>query len=201
VNGLLPVLGLIAVAAITPGPNNLIVLGAGARGGFAAAVPLILAIVAGSLALLLLAAAGLSGALRAHPMLAKLVAVAGTAYLLWLGAGLAWRAGRDTAPASARSPTGLPASPLGAAAFQFLNPKAWVLVTTVAAATLDAGGGLLPLAASLAVVSALCLALWAAAGSALAPMLSHPRRRAVFDRAMGGLLILSALGLLDGVLR
>ena len=52
------VAALIALGALTPGPNNLVVLGAGARGGLWAALPPIAGIVAGSLAMLAVVAAG-----------------------------------------------------------------------------------------------------------------------------------------------
>ena len=61
-----------------------------------------------------------------------MLVTAGALYLVWLGAGLILRAGRHGEADGERG--ALPGTALGMAAFQFLNPKCWVLVLTAAAA-------------------------------------------------------------------
>lgn len=182
---------VVLVAAITPGPNNLVVMRAAARGGMPAAVPAMAGIVLGSIALLAMAVAGVGAAIGSMPALGRLIGICGGVYLMWLGASL-WRQRHET-PERA-----LPAGVGGLFAFQFLNPKAWAMVLSVAA-TMQATSTVdtfLQLAPLFAVIPAICLTAWAGLGSALSRQLTHPARRAWIDRAMGASLIASALVLL-----
>jgi threonine/homoserine/homoserine lactone efflux protein len=185
---LLPVTGVLTAAAITPGPNNTIVMQAGARGLAHAAAP-IAGVVAGSLLLLAMVWAGLAGALAASPWASVALAVCGAIYLAWLGARMVVHAG-----AEAERHGLLPSSLIGVAGFQLLNPKAWVLVTTAAAA-MSGESGIFLLAPLMVLITSACLLLWALAGAALARSLADPRARCWLDRAMGAALILSALGI------
>lgn len=92
---LLGVATLVAVAAITPGPNNLVVMRAAALDGFRAAIPAMTGVVAGGLAMLALAVGGAGLALTREPRLLSVVAIAGAAYLGWLGVGLIWTSRAD----------------------------------------------------------------------------------------------------------
>ena len=193
------VAGFITVAAITPGPNNFIVMTAAGRGGFAAALPAIAGVVAGGLGLLLVVWAGAGAAFTAVPQLRLVLVAAGALYLAWLGAVLIWRT-RGKGPGGGRpGGGGLPSTSVGVAAFQFMNPKGWVLIATAAAAMADGGTGvfaLAVLATLLIAIPSVCLSLWAGAGAAIAGWLRRPEARRWFDRAMGTLLIASAALLL-----
>lgn len=188
---LLAVAGFITVAAITPGPNNFIVMAAAARGGMAAALPSILGVVVGSLALLALVWGGAGAAIAALPALRVALTVTGALYLIWLGGLLIWQSGRRNG-GGAEADGNLPSTATGVAAFQLMNPKAWVLIVTATAALSGESAAPYALAGLIAVISTLCLGLWACAGSAIAGWLRRPSARSWFDRAMGGLLIVSA---------
>ena len=191
---LLAVAGFVSVAALTPGPNNLIVMAAAARGGLAAAAPAIAGVVAGSIALLALVWSGAGAAFDAAPALRGALTLAGALYLVWLGVDLIRRGGGDGGPAMAALPAG---TVPGMAAFQLLNPKSWVIVlTATAAAHGDMAGGLGGLVVLFASISGICLTLWALAGAAITERLTRPGASRRFDRAMGALLIASALLLL-----
>lgn len=188
------VTGFIVVAVITPGPNNFIVMAAAGRGGFVAALPPMAGVVGGSVALLAVAWAGAAAAFEALPGLRTIVMLVGAGYLTWLGAMMIGQAGADASAAIL-----LPDTALAVAAFQFMNPKAWMLMLTAVSAVAGEGGALPALVALTAIValaSAGCLGLWAAAGAAIAGWLARPAARRWFDRAMGGLLIVSAALLL-----
>lgn len=200
---LIAVAGILFAAAITPGPNNTIVLAAAARSGLTGALPPIAGVLAGSLALLALVWAGADVLFEAAPVSRQVLLVAGALYLAWLGGGLIRRCG-DAGDAGTNRRT-LPGTAFGVAAFQIFNPKSWMLVTTAAVAMPGAGvgvsdgiAGLGGLAAMMVVIPGLCLTLWACAGAAIADRLKRPAARRRFDRAMGGLLILSAALLLAG---
>ena len=191
-NSLVAATVVLFVAAATPGPNNVVVMRAAARGGMPAAIPAMGGIVLGSVALLAMALAGVGAAIGSLPALNEVIGVCGGLYLMWLGAGLL-RSRCAEAPER-----DLPAGVGGLFAFQFLNPKAWALVLSVAA-TMQATTPVdtfLQLAPLFAVVPAICLTAWAGLGSALSRQLAHPARRAWIDRAMGASLIASALVLL-----
>lgn len=192
IDALLGVAGFVTVAVITPGPNNTIVMTAATRGGFAAALPAIAGVVLGSLLLLTLIWLGAGALFEAEPRLRQVLMVAGAGYLAWLGWTLIRDAGQDDGRGSTATQ---PSSAIGLAAFQLLNPKAWILVLTAASTSAHAspdGGGFLLLAALFVILPTLCLALWAGAGVAIAQALRHPTMRRWFDRAMGVLLIASA---------
>jgi threonine/homoserine/homoserine lactone efflux protein len=194
-SSVLPVLGALVAAAITPGPNNLIVMQAGARGGIAAAGAAILGVVSGSLVLLVLVWVGLDTLIEAMPILEFALGLAGGVYLASLGLSLFLRR------RSSISQEALPTTLLGVATFQLLNPKAWMLIATAAAAMSDRGG-LLVLIVLVVLVTSTCLSLWALAGAAAARLLAKPRARDVFERSMGVVLALSAVGIvIDAVLR
>lgn len=194
-NALIGAVGLITLAAITPGPNNLVVMRAAVRSGFTGAMPAIAGIVAGGLAMLLLVMAGAGVLFAAEPHLYAVITYGGGAYLCWLGAvlvrdGFANPDRHVTTPARA-----LPASVVGMFGFQFLNPKSWVMVLTVTAAVRGTGEGtqaFLVLATLFTVIPALCLTLWCAFGVL---MRTYPDRRVHrwLDTTMGVLLIMSAL--------
>ena len=190
-NALIPIAGLVVVAAMTPGPNNLVVLRAAARSGMVAAIPAIAGIVTGGLALVGLVAAGAGAALSAEPRLQTVMALSGCLYLAWLGLRLVVRAGPPAGPeASAGRP--LPAGAVALFGFQFLNPKAWMMVLTATAAP---GVTFWQLAALFAIIPPVCLALWSAGGAALSGHLGRPRVATWFDRAMGILLLACAAAL------
>jgi threonine/homoserine/homoserine lactone efflux protein len=168
----------------------MIVMEAGAKAGFTAAARMMLAVVAGSLLVLVLVWLGVGGAIAAWPALETALGIGGGAYLGWLGIRLLLRgeANADGAPSA------LPMTMLGVTGFQLLNPKGWILVTTAAAAMPQAGG-LFTLAILIVLVTSTCLALWAVAGAASSRVLARSGRRRWFDRAMGVLLAVSAIGI------
>lgn len=177
-----------AVAAVTPGPSNLLVLAAGARAGFWRGLPCLAGVVAGMALLMGLAAAGLGGFVAAQPRLASAMQWGGAALLLWL----AWQiaSAPPVPPESASEPVGF----WRALAFQWVNPKSWI-VGVSAAGTYAADGrlGALGLAALFALAAAPSCALWLACGAALQRALARPRAARAFNLAMGAALALSVL--------
>jgi threonine/homoserine/homoserine lactone efflux protein len=188
-NPLFAMAGLLCVAAITPGPNNLVVLRAAMQTGLRGALPAITGVVLGGLLLLAVIALGANGLFAAHPSFRRWIAAAGALYLAWLGLALLFQAvaasGEDATTGHA-----LPASTIGLIGFQFLNPKSWVMVLT-ALATLPADGlhGYLSLAGLFVLIPSLCLLLWAAFGTWLARWLVRPAIRRGVDAVMGALLV------------
>jgi len=202
VEALIGVAAFISVAAITPGPNNLVVMQAAARGGAAGALPAIVGVVLGSLALLAVVVAGAGAAFEVEPRLRTVLAVGGCLYLSWLGVQLVMRTFRGDARLSGAPDKPLPTGVLGLFAFQFLNPKSWVMVLTAAAVGQSRAGPLatfLRLSPLFVVIPTVCLALWSSLGSAMARVLKRPAVQSWFDRGMGLLLVGSAALLLTEI--
>src|SRR5690349_11804642 len=189
--------GLLFAAAITPGPNNLVVLRESGRGGVRGAAGAIGGIVLGGLALFAVAAAGAGAVLATHATLRTGLGAAGAAYMAWLGLCLLGT-GTGTRQASPeRASVVLPAGVLGLFGFQFLNPKGWVMVLTLVAAwPATSLSGYLPLALLYIAIPSGCLLLWSLAGRLLAAHMARPRSRRRIDAAMGALLLASAVLLL-----
>jgi threonine/homoserine/homoserine lactone efflux protein len=189
---LIALAGLLCVAAITPGPNNLVVLRAAGHAGIRGAVPAITGIVLGGLLLLALAAAGAGMAFAAHPSLKGWIGAIGSLYLAWLGVSLCV-GGMAIRPPIASSEPALPAGMLGLIGFQFLNPKSWVMVlTALAALPATTLRDYLPLAGLFMLIPTVCLLLWAALGAWLARWLVRPAIRRGADVVMGVLLVACA---------
>ncbi len=194
-DSLLAACGLLCVAAITPGPNNLVVLRAAGHAGLRGALPAIIGIVCGGLLLLAVTALGAGATFAAYPSLRRWTGVIGALYLVWLGVSLcaAGVAPRQAATTSEALPAGI----LGLIGFQFLNPKSWVIVLTVLAAMPATGlPDYLRLAGLFVLIPALCLLLWAALGAWLVRWLVRPGARRGVDIAMGFLLVACAFLLL-----
>lgn len=190
---------IIVVAMITPGPNNFIVMGAASRMGFRGAMPAMVGIISGSTTLLICVWAGAATIFEIIPDLRRALVVAGAAYLVWLGGSLMWAASRSNGSGVPTSDSPFPASFVGVFAFQFFNPKAWVLVLTSTAtiASAHSGSGALGILVALYVcIPLVCLSLWAVGGVALSLWLESGPVRRVFDFCMGALLAGSALFLL-----
>ncbi len=193
---LLAVTTMMGVAAVSPGPNNLIVMTAAGRGGFAAAVPAIAGVVAGSLALLVLVWAGAGEAFAVLPLLRDLLRILGALYLVWLGLTLVLSALRQPDVRPAAAPEALPGNLAGVALFQLINPKSWVLAATAVAAAATPMKDVAVLAALgfiLVAITLPCLSLWALAGAAIVGRLEARRSRQCFDAVLGVLLAGSAL--------
>lgn len=183
-----PIAGLLFVAAITPGPNNILVMQAGLRGGVVRAIPAIVGVVLGSLGLLMVVAFGLAQIADQLPYALNVISIIGASYLAYLGAGLL-----RAKPTDALQDTDqlLPATLKTIVLFQFLNPKAWVLVSTLVAAS--HGQVSLPgLAVMMAVITALCLTCWAVLGLALSTAIKNPSVNRYVNSLMGSSLILFA---------
>ena len=188
---LIALLSFCLVASITPGPINMMLLSSGATFGFRRTVPHILGISSGMVAMVLILGWTLAGAAHGVPALFPVLHVVSTIYLLWL----AWRIATSSGPSKARA-SGKPLSLAGAAAFQWVNPKAWAMVLGAVAsfARPDHLGLDVPvIALVLAAFGLPCITLWAGSGSALQGVLAHPRALRTFNIGMAALLVASIL--------
>jgi threonine/homoserine/homoserine lactone efflux protein len=184
---------LFAVAAAgTPGPSNLLLTETGATVGVVRGLPCLLGVSIGMGVMMFVVAFGLGSLVLANPTVLRL--------LSWLGAlvllRIAWQiaAARGRAPVGARRPVGF----IGAAAFQWINPKSWVACAGATATYFSpAAGGALAQAVVLALLfvaaSLPCCSVWLAFGAGTQRMLRGERARRRFHLAMAVLLAGSVL--------
>jgi threonine/homoserine/homoserine lactone efflux protein len=187
---------LLTVGALTPGPNNLLMLRIGLERGARAALLPASGVVLGGVVMLLAATAGVAPLLAAHPGVRSAIVTGGALYVAWLGVRLI----RGAGVLSPQLPLPSGTSALGMLLLQFANPKSWVLVMTL---TATAGGaasappfGALTLL--FVVIPFACLTLWAAGGALAARVLQQCRTRAWFDRSSGLTLLVCAVLLAAG---
>lgn len=180
------------VAAITPGPSNLVLTSTGASVGLLRGLPCLAGVVIGMGFMMFLVAFGLGNVVLASPWLILILKWGGIAFLLWLSWKIA-TAGRSEVTTN-KQPLGF----WGAAAFQWINPKSWLvsvsavsvyLHPTAGTAFIQAMGfGLLFILASLPS----CF-IWLAFGASLQRFLSTKRSARIFNVAMGVVLAASVI--------
>ena len=178
--------GFAFVSSVTPGPNNMMLLASGVNFGFRRTVPHMLGIGFGFASLLLGVGFGLGALLTAFPALHLALKLAGGAYLLYL----AWRIASSRTLAEAAGAS-RPMFFLEAAAFQWINPKAWVMAVTAMAiyTTPEAPVvSVLLVTTAFALVNVPSVSVWAGFGTALRGWLSDPARLRWFNITMGLLL-------------
>ena len=191
---ILPALALFAfVSSITPGPNNLMLMASGANYGFRRTVPHMLGISLGFLVLMLAAGTGLARVFSAFPLSLVMLKVASVAYLLYL----AWKIA-NAGPVAARRGDARPLTFLQAAAFQWVNPKAWAMALTAITVHVADGGTLVLLAAAtvFAAINLPSVTLWTVLGQQMARLLTNPARLRAFNWTMAALLVASLYPLL-----
>lgn len=200
---------LVSVAAFsfamagTPGPNNAMVAASGATWGLKRTWPHILGIAFGFPLMFVAVALGAGEVLRARPAIHQALTWIGVLYILWL----AWRiATARPAPAGSDGATtaggrGRPFSFIEAALFQWVNPKAWIIVVG-AIATYTRPDAMLAQAITIAAVFFVATvpscAFWTAVGAGAARLLRTERGLRAFNIAMAILLIASLVPILVG---
>ncbi|CEJ10201.1 Cysteine/O-acetylserine efflux protein [bacterium YEK0313] len=177
------------VTSITPGPNNTMLLASGANFGFGPTVPHIFGISLGFAAMVLAVGLGAGALFVAFPLAHDILRYGGAFYLMVLAWRLARSGAGEAAAAGAR-----PLTFLEAAAFQWVNPKAWIMaVGAVATYTPEAGYLLNVVIVTIvfALINGPCVSIWAGFGTALRGVLSKPVHLRVFNVAMALLLVAS----------
>lgn len=186
---LLAALALYAfVTSVTPGPNNVMLMASGANFGFARTVPHMLGVGIGFGVMVFLVGVGLMGVFLALPYSDVTLKVVSVVYMLYL----AWKIGTASGISNGEA-RGRPMTFLQAAAFQWVNPKAWSMA--LAAISLYAASQTVLAVALVAAVFLLVnipsVSLWAYAGTQVRRLLSNPARLRAFNIAMAVLLVLS----------
>jgi threonine/homoserine/homoserine lactone efflux protein len=183
-----PALVILAfVASITPGPNNLMLLASGMNHGVRRSVPHVAGVSLGFGFLMFVVALGLGAVFERYQAVEWTLKGLGAAYLAYL----AWKIFRTTGVESADG-ADAPLTFLQAAAFQWVNPKAWVMGTTATSTLLDPDaslvGGAFTLTAAFWVVNLPCILTWMFSGAYAARWVDDARRVRRINQTLGVLL-------------
>jgi threonine/homoserine/homoserine lactone efflux protein len=179
------------VAAITPGPSNIMLTAAGAQSGVLGGLPCLFGVATGMGLMMFLVPLGLGSLVLKYPLLLKALHWGGAAVLLWLSWKIATSSSRIEAIPERR-----PVGYMGALVFQWVNPKSW-LVSASAAGTFLSGEADSPIVQAAALGSLFILAslpacfVWLAFGAAIQRVLRGRHRLRIFNIVMGALLALS----------
>lgn len=182
----LSMLGFLWVAAITPGPNNMLLTTSGANFGFMRSLWLMIGIMLGMQSILLLVAFGVGGLILIYPSLHLSLKILGSLYLLWL----AWKVA--TAAYEKLETDAPPPKPVRLHQgwlLQFLNPKAWLMALGAVASFSLAGDkynhSILAIAFGIFAVNIVAGIIWLGFGSVIGRLLRSKRAWVIFNVSMG----------------
>ena len=191
---LLPLLGFAFSASATPGPNNIMMLSAAAAHGLRRSLPQLAGVAIGFGLMVTLVACGLGVPLVQSRMLQRVLQVVGAVWMAWL----AWKIA--SAPVQGQLHARPPLSFLGACAFQWINPKGWIMAVAATATFLPPGSNALVFGPLLGLVFTLvsvpCVGGWALIGVSGARLLRHPGRLRAFNVTMALLLLGTVVAML-----
>ena len=183
------------VTSITPGPNNTMLLASGVNFGFNRTIPHMLGVTCGFFVLVVAVGFGLGAVFQTYPMLYTVLRYVGAAYLLYL----AWKIAHSGPVSESESGESKPISYLGAAAFQWVNPKAWIMAIGAISTYTPMQGyftNVLVIAAVFALINLPSVSVWAGCGTLLRNVLKDRRWLRLFNWGMAALLVASLYPLL-----
>lgn len=186
---LLALFGFIFIAAITPGPNNIMLLASGVNYGFRRTIPHMMGVIIGFPAMALCIGYGLGEILERVPLLFDLIKIAGGTYLLYLAYKIA-----TSGPVESRTGRAKPLSFMQAAAFQWVNPKSWVVGISAMAAFSDVTNfhtSVWIITFVFALGAVFSVVMWTGFGTVLRSFMSNPKYFKAFNFTMAALLVLS----------
>lgn len=178
------------VMFFTPGPNNIMLLSSGLTYGFRPTIPHIMGITFGFAFMVGAVGLGLGTIFIAYPVLQTILKYAGVAYLIYLAVHIAI----SEPPSADQDNRRGPMTFWGAAMFQWVNAKGWVMVigTITAYAAIAAYPWNIAIQVALSLIlGALSCTAWALFGSSLRPILTSRRAVRAFNIVMAVLLLAS----------
>jgi threonine/homoserine/homoserine lactone efflux protein len=188
--------GFAVAMYITPEPINTMLASSGANHGLRATIPHMLGIAAGFSLMLVLVDAGLGATLLAVPGLLPVMRWGGAVWMLYL----AWKIA--TAPPPGATGHASVLGFFGAMAFQWINPKGWLIALAVASEFTRADRPLpeqlLQIGAVFGAVSIPCMLPWVLLDTGVRGLLRSHARLRIFNLAMAALLAASLIPVLTG---
>ncbi|MBU2980686.1 LysE family translocator [Lentibacter algarum] len=183
--------GLVAfafVSSATPGPNNMMLMVSGTNFGFRRTVPHMFGIGLGFAFMIFLVGIGLIQVFDMWPVSHTILKVVSVMYMLWL----AWKIA-NAAPPEKSEIEGTPMTFFQAAAFQWVNPKAWTMALTAIAiyAPDRSAWAIFLVALVFGLVNFPSVSIWTVLGQELRRLLKSTASLRAFNWTMAALLVLS----------
>ncbi|ENW18674.1 Transporter, LysE family [Acinetobacter haemolyticus CIP 64.3 = MTCC 9819] len=179
------------VTSITPGPNNIMLAASGLNFGLKRSIPHILGIGFGFGVMVILVGYGIGAALGSSPLLYEILKIIGISYLLYLAYKI-YRAGSIKTDTKVDKPLSF----MGAALFQWVNPKAWIMAMGAITTYSSANSRLVEfvfIGVIFGLVSIPSVGVWAYMGEKLKMIVNHPRKVQLFNTVMALLLVASVI--------
>ena len=179
---------------ITPGPNNAMLTASGMKFGFARTVPHLVGIPSGHIIQISLVSLGLGNLFLQFPELQFYMKILCFIYLLYLS----WTIIGSFSLIKKES--GRPLKFYEAAAFQFINPKAWTIAITVVSAFFPTEENFLIATVFLTLTAALVcfpsICVWAIFGNSLRLFIKDTKVKKVIEYILAILMVLTAFVIL-----
>lgn len=179
----------------TPGPNNIMITASGANFGIKRSVPHIFGIGLGFIFMQVLVGLGLGQVFTVYPMIHDVLRYVGAAFLLYLAYKIATSKNNLGKGETAKTPMTF----MQAAAFQWVNPKAWVMVIGAIASFISVDGQKFVELGIMIIVNLLVsiplIFGWCLFGLAIGKILKTDFAFKMFNYAMAGLLVLTIITL------
>ncbi len=189
-----PVLSLLLAAAAvmgSPGPATISIAAVGSAFGVRRAIPYMVGLIAGTTGVLLIVALGLSAALLSLPAIGPALTVASIAYVVWL----AWQIA-TAPPLASLDPASAPPRLWGGVVLGIANPKAYVAIAAVFAASRIAVDPLADGLAKTAILAAMIVLIhivWLVAGTVFARLLTNPIAARIANAGMAAAMLVASL--------
>ncbi len=196
--------GFAFISALTPGPNNLLLMSSGALFGWQRSLPHLGGILLGFAILMTSAVFGLGSIVATWPWLVTIVRVIGASWLAWMSLRyfIASTRGPATDRSSSPAPISRPFRFLEGVLFQWVNPKALILVISAAGAYIALAESIVQRALIIVgvffIAGLISCSLWMIAGDALNRLMSSGKSARYVNLGMGILILLTALHILLG---
>jgi threonine/homoserine/homoserine lactone efflux protein len=187
-------------AAITPGPNNVMLMSSGLNYGVKKSLPHLLGICLGFPLMVLLIGIGLGSIFERFPVTHTFIQICGVLYLLYL----AWM----IATTKTHDINSVKSKPLNfgqAALFQWINPKAWIMATGAIATYTTLNTPIYPQISIIALIFLITAfpsaATWLFFGANLKRFLQNPKHQHIFNIVMALLLVGSIIPVLINLIK
>lgn len=179
-------------SGITPGPNNIMLMTSGLNFGIKRSIPHLMGISLGFPTMILAIGLGLSAIFQTYPIIHQVIKIIGIGYLLYLS----WLIANSSSKMEGKN-IAKPFSFIQAAAFQWVNPKGWIMAVGAIATFTSVQQDLIPQVVTIATVF-LCIAfpcavVWLGFGLILKRILKNERQQRIFNITMAILLVASII--------
>jgi threonine/homoserine/homoserine lactone efflux protein len=183
------------ISAFTPGPNNTMLLATGINFGVRRAWPHIMGVAIGFPLMIACIGFGLGQIFEIYPLIYVALKYIGAAYMIWL----AWKIATSKPSTDDRIAKGEPVTFVQASAFQWVNPKAWIMAVTALSAYTVAGHytvGVLAVVGTFVFMGFTSALTWVLFGAGLKHVLNDERYYQYINWGLAAALIASLIPML-----